>query len=218
MTNALTGEAVAGTFSPYSSPVLQITFTPTKDLKPNSRYTVTVSSAIRAINNAPVGPSTAFSFSTVTQFVGTGIHPELIRITIPDANGVSIVSGAPGAIENGWTAIPVRRGRDFTTRYQTQADSTGFRMTIGDCNVTNPTAPCGDAVSTIDVIDLQLVNAGGILAGIIRLTPFVGTDGVSFLAPPDLEARFTTDEAHGKISVIVRAGAFSTPTLVSVTR
>ena len=75
VTNALTGEAVAGTFSPYSSPVLQITFTPTKDLKPNSRYTVTVSSAIRAINNAPVGPSTAFSFSTVTQFVGTGIHP-----------------------------------------------------------------------------------------------------------------------------------------------
>jgi RHS repeat-associated protein len=215
--NAVTGEPVAGTIASYTSATLQITFTPTNDLKPNSRYTVSVSSTIRAINNAPVGQSTTFSFATVTQFVGTGIHPELIRITIPDANGVSIVSGAPGAIDNGWTAIPVRRGRDFTTRYQTQADSTGFRVAIGGC-IPNPTAPCADAVSTTDVIDLQLVNTGGILAGIIRLTPFVTADGRGFMAAPELETRFTTDPENGSVTVIVPAGAFDVPTLVTVSK
>ncbi|MGK2860042.1 MAG: Ig-like domain-containing protein [Thermoanaerobaculia bacterium] len=224
--NALTGASVPGaTVVPKTGDAASqfVTWNLAKDsfgviipLKPNARYTVRVAPTVRGTNQALLGTAHTFSFATITQFVGDNqIHPERIRITIPDANGVSRIIGesyegtTPGALPEGWIAVAVRRGRDFTRPYQDAAkNDQSFLITIG-------TAP-GDAVSTTDIIDLQLVNAAGILAGVIRLTPFVTTDGTGFLAPPDLETRFTTDAEHGSITVVVPAGAFDRLTEIHV--
>jgi RHS repeat-associated protein len=206
VTNTTTGTSLSGSTT-VAGQFLTWTRTPMPEpMAPGSRYTVTLAPTIRATTGAPLGTTYVFTFATITELTSTEINRDRIRITIPDESGTSIVSGTAGAIPAGWQAIPVRRLRDFTTRYQTTAAADGsFSVTIG--------IAAGDQVSITDTIDLHLVNTSGILAAVIRLTPFVSADGKAFIAPPDRETRFTSAD---NITVTVPAGAFDEPTEIRV--
>jgi RHS repeat-associated protein len=176
---------------------------PGEFLKPNKRYTVTVASSTRGTNGAPLTVPHVFSFTTVTQIANTEVRAEKIRITIPDADGNATIIGDPGALPAGWLAVPVRRNRDFATRYQAQAASDGsFSVLLA-------------GVSTSDSIDLRVLNNNGALSAIIPLAVFVSEDRRGFIAPVTNEVvRFTSIDG---ISVLVPVGAFDKPTTITVT-
>ncbi|HUF84948.1 MAG TPA: Ig-like domain-containing protein, partial [Acidimicrobiia bacterium] len=180
-----------------------VTLTPAEPLKPATRYTVTISPSTRATNGAPFGRAHSFSFTTVAQLANAEVRPERIRITIPDANGHSRVTGTAGALPAGWIGVAVRRGRDFVTRFQATAASDGsFTFLIAE------------RVELTDRIDLQVINAAGAIAAILPLTPFSSEDGKSFVAQPDQESRYTTPD---NIVVTVPAGAFDEPVVIRAT-
>lgn len=169
-------------------------------LAPNRTYTVTIAPTIRGANRTPFGRTHVFHFSTLTQLSSNEIHPEKIRITVPDANGHSRVTGTAGALPAGFIALVTRRHRDFITAFQAQAAADGS-FTI---DITEP-------VALSDVIDLQVLNAARAIAAIVPLTPFVTGDGRGFVAPADRTVTF-----HGDLATItVAAGTFDTPTLVT---
>jgi RHS repeat-associated protein len=175
-------------------------------LAPNRDYAVSISAGIRGANGAPSGRAHSFRFSTVTQITSGDIHPEKIRITIPDANGRSRVIGAPGALPSEpdpskrYIALVTRRGVDFLTPFQATAAADGsFTIDIGE------------TVALTDLIDLQVLNSARAVAAIIPLTPFMTDDRRGFIAPVDRDVTF-----HGDLATItVKAGSFDQPTLVT---
>jgi len=172
-------------------------------LEPNTRYTVTVGPTTRALNGATLGRSHTFSFTTVATVTSGEVHTEKIRITIPDAAGTSRIVGDAGSLPAGWSAVPVRRGIDFSSRPTATAATDGsFSMTVA-------------GVTTSDLIDLRVVNSAGAVAAIIPLTPFMTEDGRGFIAPVStIEMRFTSVDG---ITIIVPAGAFDVPTTITLT-
>jgi RHS repeat-associated protein len=221
VTDNATSKAVPGSVTAGATAV---TWTPTPNpagqpLVPNATYVVTVSASIRGSHGAPLGASQTLSFSTITQLTSTQIHPERIRITVPDANGFSTISGDAGALATvppetrAWRAVALRRGNVFVTQYQVTANNDGsFTLAIGNCG---GGVKCGDAVTIRDHIDLEILNAADNIAAILPLTPFVSADGQAFIAPDDVATDFTSKDGVG---VHVPAGAFDQPTTVRVAR
>ncbi|MGH9459336.1 MAG: Ig-like domain-containing protein, partial [Thermoanaerobaculia bacterium] len=177
---------------------------PGASLLPATVYTATVSPQVRSASGAPLGQAFSFSFATPAAIANDEVRPELISITIPDANGVSTIRGAAGALPSGWQAVAVRRARDFLTRYQATANADGsFSFTAGTA----------DPISIADRIDLHAVNLAGSIAAIVPLTPFETADGNGFIAH-DREA--VSFESSDGISVSIPAEAFSEPVLVTL--
>jgi RHS repeat-associated protein len=204
---AVTGTKVPGRASADGNVAVLWTLTAGERLKPNTRYNVILAPSIRGANGATIVRGASYSIATVTQLTNSEIHRERIRITIPDANGLSRISGDPGALPAGWQAVAVRRIKDFFVRYQATAAGDGsFAFHIGDGDPR-------DRVTMGDLIDLQVINNNGALAGIYALTPFVTEDGKGFVAPPSIDVKFTSPDG---ITVAVPAGAFDKPTIVSV--
>ncbi len=211
LVDSSTGAVVPGT-STASANTVTWNITPGERLKPNSRYVLTVAPTLRSTSGVAFGQSRSITFSTVSQLLGGGVRADKISITIPDANGISTIKGigstdpAQRAVPSNAQVVPVRRGRSFVTIYQATADINGaFEFQIG-------TAGGADRVSISDVIDLQVIS-GNMVIAVIRLTPFVTADGKGFVAPPDLDTRFTSADG---VSVVVPMGAFDVPTLVAV--
>jgi len=205
--DAQTGATVGGKATGDSTGV-NWALTPGTLLKYNHRYSVTVSPHIRGTNGASFGRTATYSFTTVVQVTSGEVHADRIGITIPDANGISRVFGTAGALPSGWQAVPVRRTIDFLTRYQATAAADGsFSFDIGN----GP--DLSDRVRISDLIDLQVVNAAGNLAAIIPLTPFVTADHRGFVAPANIDVKFTSADG---IAVTVPAGTFDQATVISV--
>ena len=184
-----------------------VTFTGASKLNAGTRYSITVAPTIRATNGAAYGRTTVATFSTPAIPAGDNtIHPELISITIPDANGVSTITGKPGALPPGAQAVAVRRGNFFVTGYQaTVASDKSFTFSAG--------GPGVDRITTSDLIDLQVIDATSrAIIAIIPLTPFVTADGTGFIAPTDITTTFTASDGS---RITVPAGAFDQPTLVT---
>jgi RHS repeat-associated protein len=172
-------------------------------LNPGTRYVATLASSVRGINGTPLGATFAWSFTTAATFSNSELHPEKIRITIPDANGAVKITGLAGALPENWLAIPVRRVRDFGTPYSGKAAADGS-FTI---NVDH------DRVAISDEIDLRVLNTNGALSAIIPLTPFVDPNGRAFVAPANRAVTFTSADG---VTVAVPAGAFEQATLIEV--
>jgi RHS repeat-associated protein len=207
VTNAFTGAKVSGRATADGNAGVLWTLTAGERLQPGSAYNVTIAPSIRGANGATLARSTSFSFATITQLVNTEVRRERIRITIPNAEGVSRISGDPGALPAGWQAVAVRRVRDFHVQYQGTAATDGsFSFFIGDDDPR-------DRVTMGDLIDLHVVNTNGALAGIYALTPFVTEDGRGFVAPANMAVRFTSPDG---IAVEVPEGAFDVPTIVTL--
>ncbi|MEO8215448.1 MAG: Ig-like domain-containing protein [Acidobacteriota bacterium] len=171
---------------------------PGERLKPNGRYMVTVSAAIRGTNGTPLGQTLIFTFETISQLTDSTVDPRRIHITIP-VDGVSRIYGTSGSITSGWQAVAVRRGVDFVTRYQATVSSDGSFSFEAGC------ARCPDSISLADSIDLQVINSAGNVAAVLPLTPFVTSDGQGFVVSPDHAADFTSKDG---ITIHVPAGAF----------
>lgn len=197
---------LAGTISAVGNLTIRWTLPPGETLKQGRRYSVSISPTVRGTNGTPLGQAYTFSFTTVAVVTNDELHPERIHITIPDANGISHITGAAGALKTGWIAIPVRRGNDFITKYSATAANDGsFAMTIGDTP--------RDRVSIGDLIDLRVLNNNGALAAIIPLTPFVSEDGRAFIAPANTAVSFVSADGIG---IGVPAGAFDVATRIDV--
>jgi len=195
---------VTGTISGSANTV---TFTGASPLSAGTRYSITVAATIRATNGAAYGRTTIATFSTPAIPAGDNtIHRELITITIPDANGVSTITGKPGALPPGAQAVAVRRGNFFVTQYQTTvAADKSFTFSAGGAGA--------DRITTSDLIDLQVIDATSrAIIAVIRLTPFVTADGTGFIAPTDITSTFTVSDGS---RVTVPAGAFDQPTLIT---
>ncbi|HEV8433415.1 MAG TPA: Ig-like domain-containing protein, partial [Thermoanaerobaculia bacterium] len=185
----------------------------------NSTYSVTVSGTVRGSHGAPLGTTKVYTFSSVTQLTSTQINASKIRITIPDANGISTIVGDPGALPtvppepHVWSVVGVRRGNAFITQYQTQANNDGsFTLKVGTCG---GSGKCADSITIYDHIDLDVLNAASNVAAVIPLTPFVTADGQGFVAPPDQTTTFTSKDGA---TITVPAGAFDQPTIVAAHR
>jgi RHS repeat-associated protein len=200
------GTIVPGTVTANGVLGIRWTLPPGETLQQGRRYVAAVASTVRGTNGTPLEQAYTFSFTTAVVVTNEEVHPDRIRITIPDANGVSKVIGTAGALKAGWLAVPVRRDRDFLTRYSQEAATDGsFSVTIG----TNPR----DRVSISDTIDLRVLNNNGALIAIIPLTPFVSEDGKSFIAPAKTAVTFHSVDGY---SLEVPAGAFDTPTQITL--
>ena len=184
-----------------------VTFHPSEPLRPATQYAIEILPMLRGSNGAPFGHSVFSQFSTRSLPAGnTSIRPELVHITIPDANGRSTISGRAGAIPAGAQAVAVRRLRNFVTQYQATAASDG--------SFAFPAGGGVDAIAITDAIDLQLIDAvSHAIVGIIPLTPFTTPDGSGFLAPPDAPAHFVSPAG---VTVDVPAGAFEAPTVITL--
>ncbi len=202
--NGITVSGLAGTVSAAGN---NVTFTATEGLKAATQYTVTVAPTIRATNGAPFGRTVTKSFRTSSIPSNGTVHPELIRISMPDANGQSRIYGAAGALPSGAQAVAVRRDRDFETRYQATVANDGSLSFLAGGGV--------DRITTSDLIDLQVIDAAsrGIIA-VVPLTPFSSDDLRTFIAPPNRDTTFVTADG---IRVMVPAGAFDVATPITVT-
>ncbi|HEX6178441.1 MAG TPA: Ig-like domain-containing protein, partial [Thermoanaerobaculia bacterium] len=208
VTDAVTGSRVSGAASADGTLAVVWTLTAGQTLQPNGRYVVVVAPTIRGTNGAVLGRGASFTFETVQQVLNTEIRRERIRITIPTDDGVSRITGDPGALPAGWQAVAVRRGRDFNVRYQATAAGDGsFSFFIGNGGDAN------DRITIGDLVDLRVVNSNGALAAIFALTPFASEDGKSFVVPAGAAVRYTTPEG---LTLDVPAGAFDVPTVISV--
>jgi RHS repeat-associated protein len=212
------GQTVKGTTT-VSGPALTWALAPGTKLSVNSNYSVQISGTVRGAHGVQLGSTAVYTFSSVTQLTSTQINASKIRITIPDANGISTIVGDPGALPtvppeaNVWSAVARRRGKDFVTQYQAQAHTDGsFSITIGTCG---GGGNCVDSVTIRDHIDLEILNAAQNIAAIIPLTPFVTADGNGFIAPMDQTSTFTSKDG---VTVTVPAGSFDQPTVVSVAK
>jgi len=204
--DAETGIAVGGKSVADGNLAATWTLTPGTTLQSGHRYTVLVSPRIRAPNGAELGNVTSYGFTTAAFIPNTDVRAERISITIPDANGVSRVTGGAGALPANWQALVVRRRRDFITRYQATAAADGsFTFLVGNGG------DHVDRVTMSDLIDLRVVNNAGNLAAIIPLTPFVTEDRRGFVVPAGEAARFVTAD---NIVVDVPAGTFDEATMV----
>lgn len=179
---------------------------------PGATYRVAFDSALRGSFGAPLGTVAMFSFSTSAVPQGA-VRPELIHITIPDANGIATITGENGALPPNWSAIALRRGRAFTAQYQTGKITGPFTLQIGSCP--GDAVPCADAVTINDQIDLQLLNDADNIAGVLHLGPFISADHRAVVTSPDQETSFTTADG---VTLRVPAGSFDMPTTVTVKR
>jgi len=210
------GQTVKGTTT-ASGPALTWTLAPGTALAVSSNYSVQISGTVRGAHGAPLGSTAIYTFSSVTQITSAQINASKIRITIPDANGISTIIGDPGALPtvppeaNVWSTVALRRGNAFITQYQAQAHTDGsFSITIGTCG---GSGNCADSVTIKDHIDLEILNAAQNIAAIIPMTPFVTADGLGVLAASDTATDFTTKDG---VTIHVPAGAFAQPTVVHV--
>jgi RHS repeat-associated protein len=188
-----------------------VSFNTSEKLDAGSAYLLTVAATIRSTSGRVFGRVAVSHFSTsAIAPSNTTIHPEKIRITIPDANGISSIIGAAGALPFGDQALAVRRGLAFVTSPQatvTNSD-TSFQFTVGD--------GIRDVVSVNDAIDLHVIDSvSHAVVAIIPLTPFVTADGTGFIAPAGVTTTFTA-AAPLNVTVTVPAGAFAVPTLVQL--
>ncbi len=205
--DADTGVAVGGKSVADGNLAVNWALTPGTTLQANHRYAAAVSPYIRGVSGAQLGAVSSYGFTTAAVILNAEVHAERISITIPDANGVSRVTGGAGALPANWQAVAVRRGRDFVTRYQATAAGDGsFTFLLGNGG------DAGDRVTMADLIDLRVVNNAGNLAAIIPLTPFVTEDRRGFVVPAGAGARFVTAD---NITVDVAEGTFDDATLVT---
>jgi RHS repeat-associated protein len=185
-----------------------VTFNATAPLKAATQYSITIAPTIRGANGAPFSRTVVKTFRTSAIPSNGTVRPELIRITMPDADGRSRIYGTAGALPSGAQAVAVRRDRDFRTRWQaTVANDGTFSFTAGGG---------ADRITTGDLIDLQVIDAvsRGIIA-VVPLTPFASEDLRTFIAPPQRDTLFLTADG---IRIAVPAGAFDVPTAITVTR
>ncbi|MDQ3280699.1 MAG: Ig-like domain-containing protein, partial [Acidobacteriota bacterium] len=204
--DSATNRAVAGRVSAIGSLGIRFTLPAGETLRAGTEYVATVAPTVRGTSGTPLAAAYAFRFTTVAALSNGEMNASLIRISVPDANGVSVITGAPGALPTGWIAIPVRRDRDFVTRYTATAGADkSFSLTIG----TDPR----DRIALSDAIDLRVLNNNGALAAMIPLTPFVIEPGRAFYASPRTAVTFQSKEG---VTVTVPAGAFATATRIDV--
>ncbi|HEV8659208.1 MAG TPA: Ig-like domain-containing protein, partial [Thermoanaerobaculia bacterium] len=208
VTDAITGEKVNGHAAADGSVAVVWTLTTGERLKPNGRYIVSISPSIRGTNGATLGHGASFTFATITQILNAEVHRERIRINIPDASGVSRISGEAGALPAGWQAVAVRRHKDFIVRYQATAAGDGsFSFALG--NGGDP----ADRIGLGDLIDLQVISNIGNVSAIFALTPFVTEDGKGFVVPAGAAVKYTTPEGF---TLDVPEGAFDVPKVINV--
>ncbi|MEO8036881.1 MAG: Ig-like domain-containing protein, partial [Acidobacteriota bacterium] len=208
LVDAFTGATVSGKATADGTVAVVWALTAGQKLKPNGRYSVIVSGSIRGTNGATLGSTASFELATITELLNTEVHRERIKASIPDAGGVSHISGTAGALPAGWQAVAVRRNKDFLVRYQATAANDGlFAFDIGNGGSID------DRVTIGDLIDLQVVSNTGAVAAIFSLTPFVTADGHGFVVPAGMAVRFTTPE---NITLDVPAGAFDVATVINV--
>lgn len=182
-----------------------VSFHATSTLEPASTYRVTVWPTVRSTTRAPFGQTVVWEFTTRAIPTNVAIHPELVRITLPDASGISTLVARAGALPSGDQALAIRRNHNFATQYQgTVATDGSVTFVVGDVT---------DVLSVNDAIDLQVIDATShAIVAVIPLTPFTTLDGKGFLAPVDRDTRFTTSDG---LVVTVPAGAFDAPTIVT---
>ena len=188
VTDAITGARVNGSAAADGSVAVVWTLTAGERLKPNGRYIVAIAATISGTNGATLSQGATFAFATVTQVLNTEIRRERIRITIPDANGVSRIIGEPGALPAGG-----RLWRFAGTSTSSSAIRRPLQATVRSPSNRHGGDPA-DKVTIADLIDLQVVSTIGNLAGIFALTPFASEDGKSFVVPAGKAVRFTTPE------------------------
>ncbi|HEX2835651.1 MAG TPA: Ig-like domain-containing protein, partial [Thermoanaerobaculia bacterium] len=204
--SSIDGSAVAGTVSAAGN---NVTFVASDSLRAATSYIITIASTIRAANGTPLGEAVVKAFRTPALPAGnTSIHPDRIRITLPDENGRSIISGLAGALPANAQAVAVRRNRQFVVGYQATVASDGsFSFDAGNGHAS-------DRITTTDRIDLQVIDPiSHAIIAMIELTPFVSADGRSFLAMPDRETHFVSADGF---RVTVPVGAFDVPTTIGV--
>ncbi|HUR79583.1 MAG TPA: Ig-like domain-containing protein, partial [Thermoanaerobaculia bacterium] len=201
----ITVSNLAGTVSAAGN---NVTFNAGQALKAATQYSITIAPTIRGVNGAPFGRTVVKSFRTSAIPSNGTVRPELIRISMPDADGRSRIYGTAASLPSGSQAVAVRRGTDFETRYQATVAADGSFSFIAGGGV--------DRITTSDLIDLEVIDAvsRGIIA-VVPLTPFASDDLRTFIAPPDRDTTFLSADG---IRVTVPAGAFDVPTPITVTR
>ena len=183
------------------------TLEPGARLRADGKYTAVVSPNVRGMNGTPLGTPRPASFSTVSTLSSPEVDPTKIRITMPDANGRAQIIGAPGALAEGYNAVAVRRGVDFSNRPQDTANSQkAFLIRLGEDNDPN------NRVTIADEIYLQIINHAGAVSAIVQLGPFTTEDGRGFVARAEKETKYTTPD---HVTITVPSGAFDAPTMVT---
>ncbi|HEX9982630.1 MAG TPA: Ig-like domain-containing protein [Thermoanaerobaculia bacterium] len=188
-----------------------VTWTPAVSLEAGTRYSITLLPGIRSTNGAAFGRTVITQFETYAIPPGNGdVKPSLIRVSMPDENGKSIVKGLAGALPRGALAVVVRRNRTFIRDYTLVIDRAdgSFELEVGNKDAR-------DRITIADELELQVLHAiSKSIIAVVPLTPFVSADGRAVVAMPNKEVHLVTPEGYG---VVIAAGTFDKATIVRLT-
>jgi RHS repeat-associated protein len=183
-----------------------IRWTSTGPAAAGATYSVTIQPSIRATNGASFSQTRVFTFRTTPLPRDGVVRPELIHITMPNAQGIARLYGTAGAIPPLWRVNVLRPGRGFRTTYNASPKPDGsFEVFLGG---NDPY----DRISIEDIIELQVLNAANNVRVTLQMPPFVTDDGLGFVARPERESAFTS--AQG-VKLVVAEGTFDRPTLIT---
>ncbi len=207
------GLTVDGAVS-LSADGLHVLFTPARPLLPGRTFLATFAGGVAdAGGTFYQGSPVAWSFTTSTVIVPGGqVHPELFHVQVP-VDGVSQLYGDAGAVpsvpsgETPWVVTPEIEGPTADPVRDTfQVGSDGsFSGSVGH--------PPDFAVDMGSRIWVKVFDPSGALAAEFRLGPFATPDGRGFVSPAGEAVDFRSADG---VEVQVPAGAFDTPTLVTV--
>ncbi|MFL6244945.1 MAG: Ig-like domain-containing protein [Thermoanaerobaculia bacterium] len=205
--NVTAGTIMAGTVS-ASGGTVRFVPAATEHLSAATQYSITVAPTIRTLTGTPFGRTVTKQFRTLARVTNKVIHPELISITIPDANGKSTISGRAGALPTDAQVIAVRRARNFIVSYETTVTSSVGAFSF-DAGHEDPR----DRISIEDDIDLRVID--GVSHAVIAVIPltFASTDGRTVVANPNRTVTITSDDG---ISITIEAGTFDVRTPVTI--
>ncbi|HEX8170970.1 MAG TPA: Ig-like domain-containing protein [Thermoanaerobaculia bacterium] len=184
----------------------RVVFTSTGTVSASTTYRVTIQPTVRATNGAVLGQVHTFLVRTEGLPRTGEIHPERIRITLPDAQGHSRIFGDAKAIPAGFQVVAQRPDKGFRSVYDATAGANGdFSFVVGDRNDS-------DRLDLGDVVEVQILNLAFNVVATVQLTPFVTEDGKGFVAAANRDTTFVSTQG---VAVTVAAGTFDKATLVT---
>ncbi|HWW61581.1 MAG TPA: Ig-like domain-containing protein, partial [Thermoanaerobaculia bacterium] len=185
-----------------------VRFTSSEALQAGTQYSITVAPTIRSTSGTPFNRTVTRQFRTrALPANNAAIRPELISITIPDANGKSTIRGRVGALPGGSQVVAVRRGRFFIVTYDATVSTDGsFAFDAGDDDPK-------DRITIDDDIDLQVLDK--VSKSIIAVIPlnFASEDGRTIIAVPSKTVTVTSADG---ISITIEEGTFDVRTPVTI--
>ena len=124
------GQTVVSAVPTLSANRRRLTVTPSAPLLGLTIYSVTLTSSIHDLAGVPLSPFAPLTFTTLDSSKATVLALGVITAELPDEDGMSLITGAPGASEPGAAVVATNLRTQETAAVISLPDG-GFRLRVG---------------------------------------------------------------------------------------